>query len=271
MANQKARTGTAPALSAKKSAKDRRAEAERRRRQQQIVLLTVIGLVVLGVVALAALVTTRPITADIAPEVTNRFEQDYGSMPAEYFTRTDEGFFAVGNPDAPVTMEEFSSFSCSACRSYHENYFQRLIDKIQAGQLRFVYIPVTNFGSWDSTNMARAAVCAGVQGKFWQMHDVLFDWQGRLGPQSNEPRLHSSAAELLGLDRNEFDACYDSQSTTDVLTAAADLRTARGIDSTPTVYLDGEKVYPAMADGSSGPSPDQIRGIIESKVAAAGG
>jgi protein-disulfide isomerase len=270
MANQKARTGTAPVASAKKSAKDRRAEAERRRRQQQTILLTVIGLVALGVVALVVLVTTRPITAEIASEVTQRIEQDYGSLPAEYFSQTPEGYFAIGNPDAPVTMEEFSSFSCPACRSYHESYFKPLMDKIQAGELRFVYIPLTNFGSWDSSNMARAAVCAGVQGKFWEMHDVLFDWQGRLGSQSNEPRLHSSASELLGLDRSQFDACYDSRSTTDVLTAAADLRAARGVNSTPTVYLDGEKVYPQMADGSNGPSPAQIRGIIESKVAAEG-
>lgn len=268
MANQKARTGASPAVSMKKSAKDRRAEAERRRRQQQVVLLVVIGLVALGLVALVLLATTRPVAAEIAPEVSNRFEQDYGSIPAEWFNRTPEGFFVIGKPDAPVTMEEFSSFSCSACRAFHSNYFQGLLDKIQAGQLRFVYIPVTNFGSWDSTNMARAAVCAGVQGKFWQMHDVLFDWQARLATQSNEPRRHSSAAELLGLDRNAFDACYDSQATSDVLSAAATLRESRGVNSTPTVYLDGQKVYPESADGSGALSLSQIRGIIESKAAA---
>lgn len=268
MANQKARTGAVPVVSQKKSAKDRRADAERRRKQQQVVLLTVIGLVALGVVALVLLATTRPIAAEIAPEVSSRFEQDYGSMPAEWFNRTNEGFFVVGNPEAPVTIEEFSSFSCSACKSFHDNYFKGLLDKIQAGQLRFVYVPLTNFGSWDSTNMGRAAICAGVQDKFWQMHDVLFDWQTRLATQSNDPRRHSSAAELLGLDRNTFDACYDSQATTDVLSAAATLRASRGVESTPTVYLDGEKVYPQAADGSSALSLSQIRGIIESKAAA---
>lgn len=268
MANQKARAAAAPAPSMKKSAKDRRAEAERRRKQQQIVLLAVIGLVALGVVALVLFATTRPISAEIAPEVSSRFEQDYGSIPAEWFNRTPEGFFAIGDPNAPVTMEEFSSFSCSACRSFHDSYFKGLLDKIQTGQLRFVYIPLTNYGSWESTNMARAAICAGVQGKFWEMHDVLFDWQARLATQSNEPRRHSSAAELLGLDRNAFDACYDNQATTDVINAAGTVRDARGIASTPTVYLDGQKVYPEAADGSSALSLSQIRGIIESKAAA---
>ena len=260
MSTEKAKPSTS--VSAKRSAKQRR-EAERRRRQQQQQTLLIIGAVaVVGVVLIAILVSGRPVEAVIPAGA----GEAYVDIPAEYFGQTEDGFYFIGAPDAPVVIEDFSSFSCSACRSYHSSYFRPILDKIRNGDVRFVYIPLTTFGSFESSNMSRAAICAGDQGRFWQMADVLFDWQGRYGITANDPRRLSAAAEQLGLDVARFDSCFGSAETTAILDRASSARAARNVDSTPSVFLDGARIYPQTDDGGNGPTLAELRGIIESRV-----
>ncbi|HRE47974.1 MAG TPA: thioredoxin domain-containing protein [Aggregatilineales bacterium] len=264
-------TAKGSAAPQKKPISDKKAAAERRRKQQQqqrTIVASIIGFAVLAVAVIVILIQSRPIDATIDETV----EAELTAITSkEGFTgKTEQGFFFIGKADAPVLIEEFSSFSCPACLSYHENYFKNLKDKIEAGDVKFVYIPLWTFGGFNSENMARAAICAGEQSpaKFWEMHEVMFDWQTRYASGSNDSRRLSLAAGQLGLDTSAFDQCLGSSSTNDRLKASEDAMKARGVNATPTVYVDGEKLYPETANGQSGPSLSQLRGIIEAKVAA---
>ena len=152
---------------------------------------------------------------------------------------TTEGYPRLGNPDAPILIEDFSSYACPHCADFHEEIFPDLVDKIAAGQVQFVFIPVSHIGS-GAGDAAQAALCAGEQGRFWTMHDVLFSWnKPSVGSLYGERRL-KKGAENLGLDTDAFAACLDGDR--DVLEAARREFTLRGLQGTPAFFINGQRV-----------------------------
>ncbi len=262
MANAKA--PKTAAASTKKSVKERRAEALRRKQQQQVVLLSVIGAAILLVVGLFIVISSRPVEAQVADSIPNKYTE---ITSQGFYGTTPEGYYFIGNPEAKVTMEMFSSFSCPACQQYKRSYFDNIKDKITNGDVKFVYVPLTQYGSFPSEGMARSAICAGEQGKFWEMHDALFDWAGLYGSAANDARYGLSGAEKLGLDREKFSACFGDTKTTEIIRSAAALATERGVNATPTVFLNGSKIYPELAGGGAAPGLSELRGLIEATVA----
>jgi protein-disulfide isomerase len=210
--------------SEKKSIKARREAERRRRQQQQALLFTVGGIVLLAVVVIAIVVSNRPADAAIPDNVASVFSE-IAAKPGYMTGRTADGYYFIGAENAPVTIEEFSSFSCSACLNYHASTFKNLLDKIRDGQLKFVYIPVTTTGEYISDGQTRGALCAGEQGKFWEMEEVMFDWQSRYGSNSNDYKLLTSAAGKLGLDTTKYSACLSSDAVKQVIDKAAHLMT----------------------------------------------
>lgn len=265
MATTKSKTPkTEPKALGKKSLRERRAEAQRRRRQQQTVLLAIVGAAALIVVGGFLILSSRPVDARVAENILTKYTE---ITSKGFYGSTPEGFYFIGNPEAKVTMEMFSSFSCPACQQYKRNYFDNIRDKILNGDVKFIYVPLTQYGSFLSDGMARAAICAGEQGKFWEMHEALFDWAGLYGSAANDGRYALSGAEKLGLDTGRFSACLGDSKTGDVLRAAADLATQRGVNATPTVFLNGTKIYPERQGGGATPSLSELRGLIEQSVA----
>lgn len=254
------KSATGP-VSAKAAVKARREAEARRRQQQQRILLAIAAVTVLAVVAIIILIQIQPVEAAIPDEV----KTAYQGIPSG---RTADGFYFIGAENAATTIEEFSSFSCSACLNYHKSTFKNLVDKFKDGSLKFVYLPLTKYGSYLADGQARGAICAGEQGKFWEMHDVMFDWQGRYGNGANDYRRLTNAAAALGLDTAKFGACLTADSTTQLITKAEEIATARGVNSTPHVFLNGQKVYPDMAGRDQPPGLNEIRGLIEANAAA---
>jgi len=153
--------------------------------------------------------------------------------------RLDNGLFYLGAEDAPVTMEQFSSYSCAPCKNFNDTYFYNLFDLILAGELRYVFVPVTTTGEFTPTEMSRATYCAGEQGQYWLMHDVMFDWQTRYGVGGNDAGRLSAAAGQLGMDRVAFNSCMSSDRAENWMKMASDLVQQREIYSTPTVFFNG--------------------------------
>jgi protein-disulfide isomerase len=251
-----------PSASAK-SSKQRREALVKRQRQQQTTLIRILAVAFFAVVVIVILVQNQQVEAFV-PADAGQFMAD---VPAEYQGTTEQGFYFIGNPNAKVTIEEFSSFSCPHCKTFHDNYFKGILDKIKAGDVKFVYIPLTRFGGFISDGMSKAALCAGEQGKFWQMHEVMFDWQGRYASGSNNTQRLTQAATALGLDAGAFGQCLGSTKTNDLIALAEKLQAERNVTGTPAVFLNGTKLIPETADGRQGPSLTELRGIIESTVA----
>ncbi len=221
---------TKPTNSAK-AAKVRREEREKQRQRQQQQYL-VIGLIIAAVlVAGLFLISTRPADAPIPEGVTTAYEGLEIGV-------NDENFPRLGNADAPVQIEEFSSFSCPGCKQFHDDVFPAIVERVRAGHVAFTFVPMLTGSIENAEGAARAALCAGEQGKFWEMHDVLFDWHGRFVNNAFTSNRLSSGAEALGLNMGDFNSCFSSEKITNIIGAG----NAKGIASTPTVRVNGQTV-----------------------------
>ena len=147
----------------------------------------------------------------------------------------------MGSPDAPIVVEEFSSYACPHCRDFHETIFPSLLDKIAAGQVQFVLMPVPQIG-WGARSAAKAAYCAGEQGQYWTMHDVLFDWQKRFAVRTFDERRLREGAKNMDLDTAAFNQCMRDDRPKAVIDAAKAEFDARHVSGTPTFYINGQLV-----------------------------
>lgn len=212
-----------------KSAKERKEERkqEERRNQQIIIAIVVAVVVVFGGVIFAV----NSVPAEVViPDDISRYDN--------YITSTtDEGFPLLGNPDAPVTVREFSSFSCPGCLAFHESAtFDTLLQLTAQGVINFVYVPLNTGSVSNPEGASRTALCAGEQGQFWQMHDVLFEWQETYGSSAfQDGRLRTGVSEL-GMDTGQFTSCFNSSTTNTVIAAA--LAEGAGY-ATPTIEVNG--------------------------------
>jgi protein-disulfide isomerase/uncharacterized membrane protein len=161
-----------------------------------------------------------------------------------------------GRPDAPVTIVEFSDFECGHCKLAHEGLKQALPVYGDQVQVRFHHFPLDGTcnpsippggGHKYACLAAMAAECAAAQGKFWQYHDALFDHQPHF---AREDLLRY--ADAVGLDRARFLACLDSDAPRGAVRQDVASGTRLGIDSTPTLYLNGRTVRGALRGDTLG-------------------
>jgi protein-disulfide isomerase len=168
------------------------------------------------------------------------------------------GFTLAGDPykgstDALLTIVEFSDFQCPACAT-HAIEVQPAVDAalIDAGEVRWVFKNFPLRSHPQTFAAAAAAECAGDQGQFWPMHDLLFARQADWGVDAVDDALVALAGEL-DLDLEAFSACTASRQALERV--LPDLYDAQGIvESTPTfIFLDGNAgaVYQGSRDATA--------------------
>jgi protein-disulfide isomerase len=199
--------------------------------------LVMIILPAIMIVGIVAFLIYRELSVRDAP-----IPDDVGTLYAGLErSTTDQGFPRLGSADAPILIEDFSSFACPHCRDFHNERFTDLIDEIAAGQVQFVFIPVSNIGS-GAEDATKGAFCAGEQSQFWEMSDVLFDWQARFLMFTFDQRRLRRGADAMGLDTDAFDACLGADRTQRLVDAAQNEFDGRGLSGTPTFFISGERV-----------------------------
>lgn len=153
-------------------------------------------------------------------------------QPQSRFDVSTDDDPALGPPDAPITIVEFSDFNCPYCRRFRQTTFDELM-AAYPGQIHFVYrdYPIL---SQQSFLAAQAAECADEQGAFWEYHDELFSGRLELGP----PAYRQYASDL-GLDVENFMACFESGQLADEVQADARYASGLGITGTPTFFING--------------------------------
>jgi len=151
-----------------------------------------------------------------------------------------------GNPDAPVTIVEFSDFQCPFCKRFHETTLPLILENyVDTGKVKFVYrdFPIVSLHPNGAVATALAAECADEQGMFWQYHDKIFqnqkNWE-RLAAE-DVVILLKSFAEELGLDTNQFNDCLESGKFLDEVNN--DLRdgASYGVTGTPAFFIGNEE------------------------------
>ena len=166
------------------------------------------------------------------------------SIDIPEFTNIEQSDFnGLGDPDAPVVIEEFSDFGCTHCADFALGT-KKLIEEtyIATGQVYMVFHSVGGLLSSPATfQAAEASYCAGDQDALWPFHDLIFANQQRLfsSRTADISRTMESFAEVLDLDVEEFNACLASRKYQDL--TASDEVLARGYDisGTPAFMING--------------------------------
>jgi protein-disulfide isomerase len=169
----------------------------------------------------------------------------------EAFSYPSPDDHALGDPNAPVVIEEFSDFQCPFCKRFHdETFFQIVEDYVRTGKVRFVYrhFPVVdrNDPAQESHAAATAAICAGRQNRFWDYQDVVFANQNGENIGDYTDRRLEAMAENLGLDMQAFNDCYGSQDARAAVAADALLASQSGLSSTPSFLINGKPLLGAQ-------------------------
>lgn len=158
-----------------------------------------------------------------------------------------ETFAALGDPNAKVTMVEFTDYGCPFCREYDLATFPQLKSAyIDTGKVYYVvkHYPVS---SQQGGLAAEAADCAGEQGRFWDMHKALFTSAGDDWDKSEAKARASfrSSAEALGLDLKAFDSCV-KQGRSEQVSADFEQGMKLRVSGTPTFFVNNKMLVGAQ-------------------------
>jgi protein-disulfide isomerase len=161
----------------------------------RVALFAVGAVAVIGVVVVASLFFFRRETSVMESEAAvNRPESSTDRLwQPDGRTR--------GNPNAPVTLIEYSDFTCGYCVKFFRDTWPRLREKyVETGKVRLLYRDYPRDPDGPAMTAALAARCAGDQGRYWDMHDRLF--AGRIGTDTIQ-----AYANTIGLNQPAFAAC----------------------------------------------------------------
>lgn len=149
----------------------------------------------------------------------------------------------LGDPDAPVTIVEFSDFQCPFCRRYFTDTFPEIKAKyIDTGIANLVFRDFPLSFHSAARPSAIAAECADEQGKFWEYHDKVFLEQAE---QSESSTVSYGTDDLkrwareVGIDGGRFDQCLDAERYADEVEGDFEDGQAAGVSGTPTFFVNG--------------------------------
>jgi protein-disulfide isomerase len=148
-----------------------------------------------------------------------------------------------GSADAPVTIIEVSDFQCPFCAQWALETFPQLDSAyVQTGQVRLLFInyPLPHHAqSWAASE---AAMCAGAQGRFWEMHDRIFAAQREWSGQPDAADRFAGFARDMQLDLDQYRDCTVYDRTAGLIVSDATQAAQAGISGTPTFILNGQQV-----------------------------
>lgn len=147
-----------------------------------------------------------------------------------------EGDHVRGNPGADITIIEYGDFQCPYCARAYPTLAELQRRHGERIALVFRHLPLGMHPFAEGA--AEAAEAAGAQGKFWEMHDKLFDHQAQMSP-GQLPLV----VQELGLDRARFDEELATRKHRDRVQAQAEEGKAAGASGTPSFFINGERYH----------------------------
>jgi protein-disulfide isomerase len=146
-----------------------------------------------------------------------------------------------GSPKAPVTVYEMSDFQCPYCKKFAEETFPELDRRyIRTGKVRwmFVNLPLTSIHP-HAAPAAELGLCAAKQGKFWRVHDLLFQHQESWAPLKEAGPFFVSLGDSAGLSKKTLLTCLQAPETRKAVQSEAEGSQRSGATSTPSFYIEG--------------------------------
>ena len=219
---------------------EKRSKAKRQKQMQSI------GIMVLGLLIIASGIV---LVSFIQPKLADAPAYDYNMANGN----------TLGDPGAPVVIEVFSSFGCIHCRDFAVETEHSIIENyVNSGQVYYIYRSFNN--PVDAVGIAsQAAYCAGDQGKFWEMHDLIFANFSATGYSNKQL---NAMADSLNLDRGLYDACMENGKYVETIQEDARLGTEAGVTGTPSFTINGALAVTGNRD------IEGFRPLIEAALAA---
>jgi len=143
----------------------------------------------------------------------------------------------LGSPNAPITIVEFGDYQCEACYHWYHNTRADIIDNyIETGKVNLVFMDLPFLGR-DSIIAAQATYCADDQGKYWEYHETLYNFQEAIdNGWASKDRLVSFAFNL-DMNMDKFNDCMDSSKYAKRVKANYDESQRFGAEATPTFLI----------------------------------
>jgi protein-disulfide isomerase len=152
-----------------------------------------------------------------------------------------------GNPNAKVTIVEYSDFECPFCSKAYQTIETQVL-KDYGDKVRLIYknFPLSNIHPW-ADKAALASACARRQSAdgFWKMYDFWFQNQGSITADNLKEKAEG-VIKSAGLDVGAFDTCFDADAAADLVKADQAEAEALGVGSTPTFFVNGRKLEGAL-------------------------
>jgi len=236
----------------------RKEEMRQKRRQAQIrqrlIIFLLIGGAALVILALAVGPTIRDATAPVGQ-----------INPITPVQRPLEDGRNMGDPNAPIVMDVYSDFQCSACAIFANQVEPLLAEQYVAnGQLYITYrqFPILDRGTSESKQSASASMCAAEQNRFWDYHDMLFANVLGVNAGSFTDKRLIAFAEELELDMDAFRTCLRDDNYQGEISADIAAGQQLGLTGTPSVFVNGTQIAPGFV-----PSFEQLQEVFQEILA----
>jgi protein-disulfide isomerase len=182
------------------------------------------------------------------------------NAPDPLVVAADRGRIA-GDSTAKTWVVIASDFQCPFCREWHGTSYRALVDNyVKTGKVRVAYLHFPLGQHQNAVPTANAAMCAGVQNRFWEYHDALFQSQERWARLPDPRVVLDSIAKAVGLDTRAWAQCYESGRMIPLIRADRNRAATGGVQSTPTFLVGGQVVAGAVPW-------ETLRPVIDAAVA----
>jgi protein-disulfide isomerase len=221
-------------------------------------------LIIVGVVAVVALIFIVVI-ANSGQSTT--YSTDYATLPQ---SRTEDGAYVLGNPDAPITVVEFADWACPHCQEYRSTIERFIAEYVATGLAKFEFRVFPTAGGNLTVFAGQMADCAENQqeGSFWRAYPILYRL-AETGQYSED--LGRDLASQLGVNYSEMLTCGSEESNR--VSADIAFGQARGVSGTPSVMVrinDGDAQWftpsglSANAENRQLPTFDMLAALVNS-------
>ena len=222
--------------------------------------------------------TPEPVETEEAVVATSEAEESAPASLSEAIadlpqSRTEDGAFVLGDPDAPITIIDFSDWACPHCQSYREVLEAVLLDYVLDGQVKFEFRVLPTAGGMTTVYASQVAECADdlQEGGFWQSYVLLFDLA--IARDYIQDSISQTIAQELDIDEDELLECAEGARQVLVDATLAD---EMGIMGTPGVmirYGDDDPEFIEIDDvvyNRGGVPPEILVEAIEAALDAEG-
>jgi len=165
-----------------------------------------------------------------------------------------------GNSSAPVTLEEFGDFECPSCQNL-ATFLDQVVKEYHP-RLRLIFRNFPLSMHQHARDAALAAEAAGLQGHYWEMHDMLYREQPVWSSSNDVRTLFISYAETLGLDLHQFKRDMESDKVRERIESDQARAKSLGVQTAPSLFVDKREM------GPNDSNPEGVRRLVDEAVKA---